>query len=90
MSASSKEVSRIENRMKISGSARTVGDVDTELEALDSERAGLDRRKDEILHRQARMKCVKLAHRVLLALPLIGRRLKGLPNGKCIFELTCS
>lgn len=51
-----KDVARTENRMKVSGSARTVGDVDAELEALDSERAGLDRRKDEILKRQSRLK----------------------------------
>ena len=53
-----KEVTRIENRMKISGSTRTVGDVDTDLEALDSQRADLDRKKDEILRRQSRLKWV--------------------------------
>ncbi len=51
-----KEVTRIENRMKIAGSTRTVGDVDADLEALDTERADLDRKKDEILRRQSRLK----------------------------------
>ena len=51
-----KEIARIENRMKIAGSARTVGDVDAELEELDSERGNLERRKDELLRRQARLK----------------------------------
>ena len=56
VSTAGKEVTRIENRMKITGSTRTVGDVDSDLEALDSQRADLDRKKDEILRRQSRLK----------------------------------
>ena len=56
VSTAGKEVIRIENRMKISGSTRTVGDVDSDLEALESQRADLDRKKDEILRRQSRLK----------------------------------
>lgn len=52
----SRDITRLENRMKIAGSTRTVADVDADLESLESGRSELERRKDELLKRQARLK----------------------------------
>ena len=67
----SKEIVRLENQMKISGSTRTVADVDTDLESLESERGSKERLRDEILRKQSRLRQVPyspsaISHRTLL------------------------
>lgn len=50
------EIAVLENRMRASGSIRAVGAVDSELEALEGERAKNERQKDELLRRQGRLR----------------------------------
>ena len=56
-----KEIARLENQMRMTGSTRTVGDVDMDLEKLEGERGAQDRRKDDVLRRQTKLRYVRSA-----------------------------
>lgn len=55
-----KEITRLENQMKVAGSTRTVADVDNDLETAESERNEKERTRDEILRKQSRLRQVFL------------------------------
>ena len=56
-----KEIARLENQMRMTGSTRTVGDVDMDLEKLEGERGAQERRKDDVLRRQTKLRYVRSA-----------------------------
>jgi len=56
LAAAAKEIVRLENQMKIAGSTRTVSDVDMDLDVLEGERGVQERRKDDILRRQTKLR----------------------------------
>lgn len=53
------ELERLQSSMRSSSNARTVADVDNELEALESERRNAEMRKDNLLQRQNRLRCAE-------------------------------
>lgn len=55
------ELERLQSSMHSSSNARTVADVDNELEALESERRNAEMRKDNLLQRQNRLRCAEAA-----------------------------
>ena len=57
------ELERLQSSMHSSSNARTVADVDNELEALESERRNAEMRKDNLLQRQNRLRCAAAALR---------------------------
>jgi hypothetical protein len=56
LAAADKEIVKLENQMKIAGSIRTVSDVDMDLDVLEDERGVQERRKDDILRRQTKLR----------------------------------
>ena len=56
VASSRREITRLENQMKVAGSTRTVADVDADLEALEAARSQLERSKDEVLRKQGRLR----------------------------------
>lgn len=55
------ELDRLQSSMHASSNARTVADVDNELEALESERRNAEMRKDNLLQRQNRLRYAEAA-----------------------------
>ena len=51
------ELERLHASVHSSSNARTVADVDNELEALESEKRNADMRKDNLLQKQNRLRC---------------------------------
>ena len=56
VASATREMTRLENQMKVAGSTRTVADVDADLEALEAARNQLERSKDEVLRKQGRLR----------------------------------
>lgn len=50
------EIQRTENRMRIAGAARTVADVDADLESLEADRGALERQREDLVRKQSRLR----------------------------------
>lgn len=52
-----REVKQLAAQAGASGAARTVADVDAELEDVENQRAALERQKESVMRRQERLRC---------------------------------